>query len=135
MSTCDLIHITTIFIHSFPINITLLCIKSPSHNLRVMVYLRTASSFGSSALAVCWILPILFCKAQTRWFVEIISFSSSWNKEQACLDRSESCRRVRDRATLVMEHRSSNSNPSSLGMGCLHSSWGSTIRLAKGIFQ
>lgn len=98
-------------------------------------YLRTGSCFGSNALAVCWILPILFCRTQTRWFVDMISFSSSSNKEQACLARSESCRKVRERATLLIEHKSSNSKPSSLGIGYLHSSGGSTVRLANGILS
>lgn len=64
----------------------------------------------------------------------MISFSSSWNREQACLARSESCRKVRESTTLLMEHRSSTlSEPSSFGIGNLHSNWGSTILLANGI--
>lgn len=53
--------------------------------------------------------------------------------EQACLARSDSCRKVRDRATLLMETRSSKSKLSSFGIWYLHSNWGSTIRLAKGM--
>lgn len=101
----------------------------------VFVYLRTASFLGSRALAVCCIWPILFWRTQTRWLVLMMSFSSSWNKEQACRARSESCRKVRERTTLLMAHRSSKSRPSSLGIGCLHRSCGSTILLANGILH
>lgn len=101
--------------------------------LLAVVYLRTASFLGSRALAVCWIWPIFFWRTQTRWLVHMMSFSSSWNREQACRARSDSCRRVRERTTLLMAHRSSKSRPSSLGIWCLHRSCGSTILLANGI--
>lgn len=98
-------------------------------------YLRTASFLGSRALAVCCIWPILLWSTQTLWLVLTMSFSSSWNKEQACRAKSDSCRKVRDSTTLLMAHRSSKSTPSSLGIWCLHRSCGSTIRLAKGILS
>lgn len=96
-------------------------------------YSRTASCFGSSSEQVCWSCWILLCSPLTRRLVDVRSFSSSWKMEQACLAKSDSCRRVRDRATLLMETRSSKSRPSSFGIWYLHSNWGSTSRLANGI--
>lgn len=98
-------------------------------------YSRTASCLGSSPFAVCWNRAILFCRTQTLWFVDMISVSSSWKREHACLARSESCLKVRESATLLMELRSSKIKPSSLGIGCLHSNWGSTILFANGILN
>ena len=98
-------------------------------------YSRTASFLGSRTLAVCCISTILFWRSQTRWLVLMMSFSSSWNKEQACRARSDSCRRVRDRTTLLMAQRSSKSRPSSSGIWCLQRSCGSTILFANGILH